>query len=180
MTGRSWTSTAEGNVMYESYPVSAATSQEPARIGPPRSLVRAARLMYAGAAAELVAMIIDLISTNSFRSDLRKLNPHDTAAQLHDAEVARVGFLVVIALITLGLWLWMSWANGRGLRWARVVSAVLFGLSTLELIVEFHTAYTAGTLTIGIVIWLIGLVVILLLFSKESGPFYRQQSHAGS
>jgi hypothetical protein len=68
----------------------------------------------------------------------------------------------------------MARANGRGLGWARTVSAVFFCIGTLDLFVQLATVYTAGSLTADGVIWLIGLVVVVLLFRKESGPFYRQ------
>jgi hypothetical protein len=44
--------------------------------------------------------------------------------------------LVAGALITIGLWLWMGWANGRGRSWARIVAAVLFGINTLDLLIS--------------------------------------------
>src|SRR5579864_148437 len=101
--------------MYTPYPASAPVSQESTRLGPPRSVVRAIRLMYAGAAAELVALVVDLVSTDSLRAQVQKQYPHYTATQLRHAQDARVAFLVVAALIAAGLWLWMARANGRGL-----------------------------------------------------------------
>lgn len=160
--------------MYQPYPVSAPVSLEPARLDPPRSVVRAIRLMYAGAAAQLAALVVDLVDTNALRAGVKKRFPHDTALQLHHAEDARVAFLVLVALVAAGLWVWMARANGRGLGWARTVSTVLFGLGTLEFLIEGATVYTAGTLIVDGTIWLIGLIVIVLLFRKESRPFYRQ------
>jgi len=160
--------------MYQPYPASAPVLQEPARPGPPCSVVRAIRFMYAGAAAELAALVVDLIDGGSLRAAVQKRYPHYTALQVHHAEDARVAFLVLATLIAAGLWLWMARANGRGLSWARTVSAVLFGIGTLYVVVQLATVHTAGTLTVDGVISLIGLVAIVLLFRKESGPFYRQ------
>ena len=53
----------------------------------------------------------------------------------HTAEGARTIPLVIGGLIAIGLWLWMAWANGRGRGWARVLSAVLFGINTLTLVI---------------------------------------------
>jgi hypothetical protein len=89
--------------MYQPYPASAPVSQEPARLGPPRSVVRAIRFMYAGAAAELAALVVDLIYVGSLRAAIKKRYPHDTALQLHHAEDARIAFLVLAALIAAGL-----------------------------------------------------------------------------
>ena len=53
--------------------------------------------------------------------------------QRHNAEIAAVVTAVIGALIAIGLWLWMAWANRRGRNWARIVSAVFFGINTLDL-----------------------------------------------
>jgi len=34
----------------------------------------------------------------------------------------------------VAVWLWMARANGQGRNWARILSAVLFGLATLQVI----------------------------------------------
>ena len=131
--------------------------------------------MYAGAALEVVTLIIALFSRGSFKSVILKANPHDTAAQLHTAENFRAGLLVIGALIAVGAWLWMAWANGHGRGWARGVSTALFVVGTLGLpIVSLRNARNAPTLAVGVVIWAVGLAVIVLISSKDSGPFYRQ------
>jgi len=84
--------------------------------------------------------------------------------------------LVIGGLIAIGLWLWMAWANGKGRSWARVVSAVFFGINTLDLLISLFMVHAVATLIIGVAIWLVGLGAIALLYGKESGPFYKQQS----
>jgi hypothetical protein len=70
----------------------------------------------------------------------------------------------------------MAWANGKGRSWARVVSAVFFGINTLDLLISLFMVHAVATLIIGAAIWLVGLGAIALLFGKESGPFYKLQS----
>ena len=159
--------------MYEPYPVSE-PPQQVERARPPRTVLNAVRLMYAGAAIEVVALIVALVTRGSLKTAILKTHPHYTLAQLHTAENVRAGILVIGALIAVGAWLWMAWANGRGRSWARTVSAVLFGIDTLSLFVSVGAARAAGTLIVGVVIWLVGLAVIVLIFNKSSGPFYRQ------
>jgi hypothetical protein len=157
--------------MYEAYPVSE-PSQRLERARPPGTVLRAIRLMYAGAALEVVALIVALVTKGSLKSAIVKAHPHYTSAQLHTAENFRAGLLVVGALIAVGAWLWMAWANGRGRSWARGVSVALFVIGTLGLpIVSFRTARNAATVIIGVLIWLVGLA---LIFNHSSGPFYRQ------
>ena len=163
--------------MYEPYPASGPT-QQPQRTQPPRSVLNAVRLMYAGAALEVIALIVALATVSSLRSAILARHPHYTSTQLHTAQVAQTGAIVVGAVITIGLWLWMAWANGRGLNWARIVSAVFFGINTLDLLSSFFVVHAAATLIVSVIVWLVGLGAILLLFSRESAPFYQQQAGA--
>lgn len=160
--------------MYEPYPASRPAQERP-RIQPPRSVLNAVKLMYAGAALEVLALISALLTTRSLKSAILTRHPNYTAAQLHTAEVARTVPLAIGAVITIGLWLWMAWANGGGRSWARVVSAVFFGINTLNLLISFFLVHVAATVIIGLVIWLVGLAAIVLIFSKDSGQFYNQQ-----
>jgi len=159
--------------MYEPYPTSG-PAQKPERIQPPNSVVNAVRLMYAGAALEVLAVIIALVTIGSLKSAILARHPAYTAAQLHTAEAARTVPLVIGGVIAVGLWLWMAWANGKGRNWARIVSAVFFGINTLDLLISLAEVHAIATLIIGVVIWLVGLGAIVLLFGKESGPFYKQ------
>jgi hypothetical protein len=160
--------------MYEPHPTSG-PAPEPEQIEPPRSVLNAVKLMYTGAALEVLALIIAVVTIGSLKSAIVARHPAYTAARLHTAEVARTVPLVIGALIATGLWLWMAWANGRGRSWARVVSAVFFGINTLDLLISLFVVHAVATLVIGVVIWLVGLGAIVLMFSKESGPFYKQQ-----
>ena len=159
--------------MYEPYPASG-PAQKPEQIQPPRSVLNAVKLMYAGAALEVLAVIIALVTIGSLKSAILARHRAYTTAQLHTAEAARTVPLVVGGLIAIGLWLWMAWANGKGRSWARIVSAVFFGINTLDLLISLLAVHAVATLIVGVVIWLVGLGAIVLLFSKESGPFYKQ------
>ena len=165
--------------MYEPYPTSG-PAQEPEQIRPPRSVLNAVKLMYAGAALEVLAVIIAVVTIGSLKSAILARHPAYTAARLHTAEVARTVPLVIGGLIAIGMWLWVAWANGRGLSWARVVSAVFFGINTLDLLISLFVAHAVATAIIGVAIWLVGLGAIVFLFSKESGPFYEQPPIQGS
>jgi hypothetical protein len=135
--------------------------------------------MYAGATLNAIAIIIALVTIGSLRSATAAKYPNYTAAQLHTAEVASVVLAIVAGLITIGLWLWMAWANGRGRRWARIVSAVFFGINTLDLLASFFQVHAAISLVFSVLVWLAGLGAIILIFSRESGPFYQRQSARG-
>jgi len=160
--------------MYEPYPAAGPVpASQP--IQPPRAVLNAVRLMYAGAALELLALIIAVATRASLKVAILVRHPLYNPAQVHHAEAARAVPLVVGALIAIGLWLWMAWANSRGRNWARVLSAVFFGINTFDLFISFFVVRATATTVIGFVIWLVGLVAIVLLFSKESAAFFRRQ-----
>jgi hypothetical protein len=69
----------------------------------------------------------------------------------------------------------MAWANGRGRSWARVVSAAFFGINTVDLLISLALVHAAATMITGVIIWLVGLAAIVLIFSKDSAPFYTRQ-----
>jgi hypothetical protein len=160
--------------MYEPYPA-AGPAPDPRPTQPPRSVLNAVRLMYAGAALELIALIIAVATRASLKVAIVARHPLYGPAQVHQAEVARAVPLVIGALIAIGLWLWMAWANNRGKNWARVLSAVFFGINTLDLFISFFVVRATATMIVGVVIWLVGLMAIVLLFREESVPFFRQQ-----
>jgi hypothetical protein len=143
----------------------------------PRSVKTAVRLMYAGAALDAIGVVLGLVTIGSLKKDIIKHSSKQlTATQIHGLEVFSIVGTVVIGAIAIGLWLWMAWANGKGRSWARVVSAVLFGIDTLSLLLSFTRANVAGALILGVLVWLAGLGAIFLIFSKESTPFFKQQA----
>jgi hypothetical protein len=159
--------------MYEPSPASG-QMPEPQRVRPPRPVQNAVKFMYAGAAVEVIALVVALITRNNMKSALRTLHPDYTAAQLHTAVTEQTVWLVIGAAVATGLWLWMARANGRGYNWARILSAVFFGISTLDLVFTFAAVRAPGSLIVGFAIWLVGLGAIVLLFSRESNAFFRQ------
>jgi hypothetical protein len=162
--------------MYQPYPTSQSPEPQQPGLGQPRSVRTAVRLMYAGAGLDAVGVILGLLTIGSLRSAIVKRFPSYTATQIHGAEVIGIVTTVAIGLIAIGLWVWMAWANGRGKSWARIVSAVLFGINTLDLLLSLGRVHVGGAAVLGIVVWLVGLGAIILIFNKESAPFYRQQS----
>jgi hypothetical protein len=160
--------------MYEPYPASG-PALGPQAVEPPRSVLNAVRLMYAGAALELLGVIIAVVTRDSLKWAILARHPLYNQTQVHHAEFARAVPLVIGGLIAIGLWLWMAWANSRGQNWARVLSAVFFGINTFDLLISFLVVRATGSIIVGVVIWLVGLAAIVLLFSKASALFYRQQ-----
>ncbi len=81
-------------------------------------------------------------------------------------------------LVGIALWLWMSWANGQGKNWARIVSTVLFGLATLDLFGVFSQPKTVLGLVFPVLTWLVGLGAVFLLWRPDSSAFFKPQGMA--
>jgi len=161
--------------MVQPYP-SAGQAPEPARSEPPPSVVQAVRLMYAGAVVSAVSLVVGLATTGSLRTALHKSNPSLTPSQLHTAQTALVVGSVIIGLIGIGLWVWMARTNQAGKSWARIVATVLFGLDTLFLLLGVARAGAAAGTLVSILTWLIGGGAVILLWRKESGEYFAEQS----
>jgi hypothetical protein len=139
-----------------------------------RTVRAAVRLMYAGAALTTLILIISIISLAFIGPSAATLRLAGASQPLPVAiTVGIVGGLVVIAL-----WLWMARATSRGRNWARMLSTVLFGMATLELISVFTGAQTA----LGLILWaptcLVGVVTVSLLWRAASSAFFRPPGFA--
>jgi small-conductance mechanosensitive channel len=166
---------------YQPYPAGGGQMSE--RPPQPSSVRTAVWLMYGGAALSALSAILVLALSSRIRSAVRTAllkanvtlrNEHKTpltAAQIHSAESAFIGIVVVILLISIVLWVWMAWANGRGRPWARIVASVLFALNTIFLFVGISRAGTS-TLFTGLG-WLLGLGAIIMLWRRESSAYFR-------
>jgi hypothetical protein len=168
--------------MYQPFP-GGAESPEPALAAAaavPPSLTRAARVMYVGAAASVIGIIVDLTTYSSLQNALAKRKRKNgqllTHAQVLDLAHVEVVVLVVVGLIAAGLWIWLARSCLAGKSWARTVSTVLFAISTIGAFVSIGGgALTAGNATriYGFVVWIIGLVAIVLLWQRASSDYFK-------
>jgi hypothetical protein len=140
---------------------------------PPRTVLTAVRLMYAGAALELAALITIVVTAGSVKSAVLQNDPAHWHFALINLTADEIG-----APIFIGLWLWMAWANGRGNDAARLVCTAFFALTTFSLLgaLAGHAAvYARADLIAGAVLWLIALAAVALIFSKKSSTYYRHE-----
>jgi hypothetical protein len=158
--------------MYQPYPGGAQTP-EPSRPPAPQSVVRAVQLMYAGAAASLIGVIVDLTTLSSTKSEIIKRNPSLTPTQVTNAEHVAIGAFIVTGLLSAALWLWMAQACKAGKGWARIVSTVLFAIGMINLIAGAAAPGGGATRLYGILVWLIGLAAIILLWQRPSSDYFR-------
>jgi hypothetical protein len=160
--------------MVERYPSSGKPAELQRPPAPP-SVVKAVKLMYAGAAISTVSLIISLADISGTKAAIRKARPSLTAAQVNQLNTFIISLAIVSGLVGIALWLWMAWANNQGKNWARILSTVLFCLATLDLVGVLSEPKTLLGLVFPVLTWLVGLGAIFLLWRPESSAFFKPQ-----
>jgi len=144
-----------------------------------RTVRAAVRLMYAGAAVsavEYITVLALIVVDIKLAVRGRFLGHSLSAAQMRPLIIAA---WIIFSLVVIALWLWMARANGQGRNWARILSTVLFGLGTLQLISDFQGAVGSGTAesVLGLLgaalTWPVGAVAVWLLWRPASSAFFR-------
>jgi hypothetical protein len=143
----------------------------------PQSIQRAVLLMRVGAGLSVLSILITLLTRDSLRSQvaraLRKSSTTLTAQQLDAAVTVAVSIAVVVGLISVGLWLWMASANAKGRSWARIVATVLGALSVLSLLSSVAQGQmTTLNLVVSLISLVLAIVILVLLWRKESSAYY--------
>jgi len=160
--------------MYQPYPGGAQTPEPSSRPPMPTSVTRAVQVMYVGAAASLIGIIIDMTTLSSTKAEIIRRSPNLTPAQVTNAEHFAVGLFIVSGLIGAALWVWMAQSCKAGKSWARIVSTVLFGIDTISVLAGAAAVASGGATRIyGIVVWLIGLAAIILLWQRQSTAYFK-------
>ena len=162
--------------MYQPYPgESQSQTPEPTSRPPiPQSITRAVQVMYVGAAASLIGIVIAILDRHAIRTALatRKTAHPLTTSQLNSDYHLVLGVAIVGGVIGVALWLWMAYSCKAGKGWARIVSTVLFAIDTLSLLAGAITSAGAARIY-GIVVWLIGLGTIILLWQRSSTEYFK-------
>jgi hypothetical protein len=172
--------------MYQPFPggdESPAQSGQPgAPVRPPlpQSVARAVQVMYVGALASLVGIVIDLLVRHSLRSyiadHISRNGKKLTAAQVNNTYHAELAALIVVGLIGIGLWIWLARSSKAGKSWARIVATVLFAIDTIGAFVGLAGSALGGasaTRVYGFVVWVIGLAAIVLLWQRASSDYFK-------
>jgi serine/threonine protein kinase len=137
--------------------------------GPVRAAVW---LMRAGAAFSLVNMIVDLAIIAQLKAAYLARHPFAGNAVRSAAGLVSLAVIVGGAVgVIVGLWL--ASAARRGRRWARTVGTVLFGISTVGLLVTLGRPGIGAAKGMGVVGWLIELVAVIALWQRESSEYFR-------
>ena len=158
--------------MYQPYPTSSQQLELDQPPVPPqvRSAIRA---MYAGAAATVVGVVIEILTVGATKTAIENRSRHLTASQVNATQhVLIIGF-VIGGLIAVGAWILHARACQRGHAWARTTGTVLFGVCTLEALASAVSPVAVAVKAWWPVIWLAGLVAVIFLWQRASTAFFK-------
>lgn len=143
---------------------------------PPSAILTAVKLMYVGAVLQFLFGLLDMLNSDGRREWLAEQNPDATAAELEALAATMTTTSVVVHVVSVGLWIWMAWANKRGRSWARVVSTVLGGLNIMFFGFGALMGGINASTVIGLISPVLAAVILYMLYRPESGEFYRKMS----
>lgn len=149
----------------------------------PQTVQRAFVLMLVGAGLEVVNVVLSFLFNSQAQQKIQDALNAGTTTSTTSINLASTAFGGIIGI---GLWIWMAFANRGGANWARITATVFFGISCLGLLGDIAvvallnkwiggTAYLLGGL--GMVAWVNGLFVLILLWKKESGAYFKPQQY---
>jgi hypothetical protein len=158
--------------MVQPYPSSAELS-EPVHLPAPPPVRNAVKVMYAGAVASLVGIVIDVLTVSATKSAIEKRSPHLTVSQVNSSQHVLVAGFIVGGVIAAVVWIVLARACQAGHSWGRITGTVLFALSTLDTIVGVSAPVAVAVKIWGAIIWLVALTAVVFLWRRESGTFFK-------
>jgi hypothetical protein len=141
----------------------------------PPAVRRAARLMYAGFAVTVVALIASLMVLGRYSKNAKDAAGHFRPAV--EAAANRMAAVMTAAVIAdvLGLvcWIVIAMACRRGRGWTRVAGTVLLGIYTVvALLLAFRTHNDPGARFTTLLAWVLGLAAVTSLWTRQARAFF--------
>ena len=158
--------------MYQPYP-GQAQLPETQRPPAPASVLTAVKVMYAGAAASLLGIVIDIVTVSATKTAIQKRSPHLSASQINSSQHVLVAGFIAGGVIAAVVWIVLARACLQGRNWGRITSTVLFALSTVDTLVGLTAPIALAVKLWGALVWLIALTAIVLLWRRSSSAFFK-------
>ena len=143
----------------------------------PASVRKAGRFMLAGAAITALICLFQVIVTIIDKNLIDINGKPPTSSQL------TVGILILIVsyAVYVALWLLMARFTRAGMNWARIVSSVLFAISTWQLYSTINSLKAGVAITVAdvvfivftVAIWVAGVGAVALLWRAESSLYFK-------
>lgn len=125
-------------------------------------------IMVAGAALEIVAAVIGVVTENGTRAALAAgTSPRPDAGLLQSLVSAHGETIVTSSVAAAAVWLIMAYANRQAGTTARYISVFLFLCCSSDTLDAFNEPNSEPTRVINVIIWLAGLAAVMLVFSDK-------------
>lgn len=164
---------------YQPYPGAAQPYPGVAPVPPP-PVMYAFYLMLAGAVLTVLGTLFSFTQLDAARESAKRASD-DVLSEDQLDTIVTISFWggVVVALISVGLWIWMAFANRSGKNWARITATVFFGLYSVSMIAAVVTLFLPESedsivaTIVNVLVWLIGLAATILLWNRQSGAYFK-------
>ncbi len=143
---------------------------------PPRTVQTAVSLMFAGVAAQLGYLVINVATASSVGSAYAREYPPWAAAVVHHAVTVSLVKHEVGGVIGIGVCLLLAWALVRGRNLARFAFVAGVGLdwwAMFQAAGQGATVNARADMTAAAVTWFLILPASVLLFTRASNRYYR-------
>lgn len=158
--------------MYPPYPTNSPLP-EATRPTPPKTVRAAVSVMYAGAAASLLAMAVDLATIGATKTALAKHFPDLTSQQLNAQQAPLMVGWIAGGLIGAALWILIARNARAGRDWARITGTILFTVATIDAFGTVLVPEAVLARVFFLLVWLIGLTALVLLWQGPSRAYFR-------
>lgn len=159
--------------MYQPYPGSETQLPETQRPAAPASVLTAVKAMYAGAAASLLGIVVDLLTIDATKTAIARHSSNMTASQVASTQHALIAGFIAGGVIAAVVWIVLAYFCKLGRGWARITGTVLFGLSTVDTLVGLFTPLALAPRLWALVVWLAGLTAVVFLWRRASSAYFR-------
>jgi hypothetical protein len=142
----------------------------------PQAVRVAVRLMYAGLAASVIALIVSGVNLGQYTRNAAEYKKHPLLypTYVHASQMASsMSFAVLADLIGIVCWVVLAIAARHGRGWARITGTVLLGIYTLVLLsVLVSTKGDPGAQFLTLLVWALGVAATVLLWTQQARAFF--------
>ena len=157
--------------MYQPYPTGA-QMPEIQRSPVPSTVANAVKVMYVGAVASIIGIVIEILTISATKSAIERRSPKLTVSQVNASQHALIAGFIIGGLIAAAAWILVARNCQGGKNWARITGTVLFAISTIDTIVGVTAPLATAAKIWGAVVWLVGLAAVVLLWQRPSTAFF--------
>jgi serine/threonine protein kinase len=141
----------------------------------PGAVRTATRLMYAGLAATVIALLSGLVNLAGYTHDATDAKNHfRLTLESHYNQMAGAMTIAVVAdVIGIACWVVLAIAARRGRAWTRVTGTVLLGVYTVVMLfVLLGTHNDPGARFFTLLAWALGLAAVIPLWTQQAREFF--------